>query len=190
MPILGVFASSLQKVTGSFDSIATATVGAGGSGTITFSSIPSTYSHLQIRLIGRTDRSSAGIDQMNIRFNSDTGSNYVTNHYIQGTGSAVYAGANTAGTLMTVYRLTADGSPTLSNAFGVAVIDILDYTNTNKYKTLRTVGGQNMGSVSGEVFLVSAAWMSTAAVSSITITPNTGTLFKQYSQFSLYGVMA
>lgn len=32
-----------------YDSIATTTVGAGGAASITFSSIPSTYQHLQIR---------------------------------------------------------------------------------------------------------------------------------------------
>lgn len=193
MPILGSIASQNTKSflfapSGAYDSIATTTVGSGGTGTITFSSIPATYTHLQIRLIGRTNRTSAGIDQMNIRFNSDTGSNYVTNHYIQGNGSAVYAGANTSGTLMTVYRLTADGSPTLASSFGTSIIDILDYANTNKYKTLRALSGQDMNTVSGEVFFVSAAWMSTVAVSSITITPNTGTLFNEYSQFALYGI--
>lgn len=168
--------------------IASTLVGSGGVGVIEFLDIPQTYKHLQIRLIGRTNRSTAGIDQMNIRFNSDTGINYVTNHYIQGNGSAVYAGANTSGTFMTVYRLTADGAPTLSNAFGTSIIDILDYANTNKNKTLRALSGQDMNTVSGEVFFVSAAWMSTTAISSITITPNVGTLFNQYSRFSLYGI--
>ena len=168
--------------------IASTLVGSGGVGVIEFLDIPQTYKHLQIRLIGRTNRSTAGIDQMNIRFNSDTGANYVTNHYIQGNGSGVFAGANTSGTLMTVYRLTADGAPTLTGAFGTSVIDILDYANTNKYKTLRALSGQDMNTVSGEVFFVSAAWMSTTAVNSITITPNVGTLFNQYSRFSLYGI--
>jgi len=187
---IGIYASQISGhlVNPAYDSIATTTVGSGGTGTITFSSIPATYTHLQIRLIGRTNRSSAGIDQINIRFNSDTGSNYITNHYIQGNGSAVYGGANTSGTLMTVYRLTADGAPTLASSFGTSIIDILDYSNTNKYKTLRALGGQDMNTVSGEVFIVSAAWMSTSAVTSITITPNTGTLFNQYSQFALYGI--
>ena len=189
---IGIYASQISghlfAPSGAYDSIATATVGSGGTGTITFSSIPATYTHLQIRLIGRTNRSTAAIDALNMRFNSDTGSNYVTNHYIQGNGSAVYAGANTSGTLMTIYRLTADGAPTLTSSFGTSVIDILDYANTNKYKTLRALGGQDMNTVSGEVFIVSAAWMSTSAVTSITITPNTGTLFNEYSQFALYGI--
>jgi len=191
-PILGIYASQISghlfAPSGAYDSIATVTVGSGGSGTITFTSIPSTYTHLQIRLIGRTNRSTAAIDALNMRFNSDTGTNYVTNHYLQGNGSAVYAGANTSGTLMTIYRLTADGAPTLASSFGTSVIDILDYTNTNKYKTLRALSGQDMNTVSGEVFFVSAAWMSTSAVTSITITPTTGTLFNEYSQFALFGI--
>jgi hypothetical protein len=168
--------------------IASTLVGAGGVNSIIFNDIPQGYKHLQVRLIGRTNRSNASIDQINMRFNSDTGSNYVTNHYIQGNGSAVYVGANTSGTLMTIYRLTADGSPALSNTFGVIIMDILDYANINKYKTIRALGGHDMNTVSGEVFFTSAAWMSTTPVSSITITPNTGSLFNQYSRFSLYGI--
>jgi len=57
---------------GSYESIASAS-GTGSSGTITFSSIPSTYTHLQIRGIGRNSYPST---QVNVRFNSDTGSNY------------------------------------------------------------------------------------------------------------------
>lgn len=184
----GATGISLALENNFMEPIASTLVGSGGVGVIEFLDIPQTYKHLQIRLIGRTNRSTAGIDQMNIRFNSDTGINYVTNHYIQGNGSAVYAGANTSGTFMTVYRLTADGAPTLSNAFGTSIIDILDYANTNKNKTLRALSGQDMNTVSGEVFFVSAAWMSTTAISSITITPNVGTLFNQYSRFSLYGI--
>lgn len=184
----GATGISLALENNFMEPIASTLVGAGGVNTVIFNDIPQTYKHLQIRLIGRTNRSTAGIDQMNIRFNSDTGINYVTNHYIQGNGSAVYAGANTSGTFMTVYRLTADGAPTLSNAFGTSIIDILDYANTNKNKTLRALSGQDMNTVSGEVFFVSAAWMSTTAISSITITPNVGTLFNQYSRFSLYGI--
>jgi hypothetical protein len=58
-----------------FESIATTTVGAGGATTITFSSIPATYQHLQIRVLARTNRS-AGVDIMSMRMNGDTGNNY------------------------------------------------------------------------------------------------------------------
>jgi hypothetical protein len=192
MPILGIVASGRQPAlnASSYASIATVTVGSGGTATVSFTSIPATYTHLQIRLIGRTNRSAANSDQINVRFNSDSGANYSTNHYLEGNGSSAGAGtAGTSGNQMVVYRLTADGAPSLANAFGAYIIDILDYSNTNKYKTLRSLGGQNQNTTSnGALFYVSAAWMSTSAVTSITITPNVGPLFNQYSQFALYGI--
>jgi len=193
MPVLGIVASQISghlfAPSGAYDSIATVTVGSGGSSTITFSSIPSTYKHLQIRLIGRTSRSAANSDQINIRFNSDSGANYSTNHYLEGNGSAAGAGtAGTSGTQMVVYRLTADGAPSLANAFGAYIVDILDYSDTNKYKTLRSLGAQDQNTIGGALFYVSALWMSTSAVNSITITPNVGPLFNEYSQFALYGI--
>jgi hypothetical protein len=51
MPILGIIASAItgNLVTTSYESIETVTVGSGGSATVTFSSIPATYTHLQIK---------------------------------------------------------------------------------------------------------------------------------------------
>ena len=68
-----------------FYSLATTLVGAGGSSTVTFSSIPSGYKHLQIRAIARTNRS-AGVDIMSMRMNSDTGNNYA-DHLVYGDGA-------------------------------------------------------------------------------------------------------
>ena len=80
---------------GDYDSIATVTVGAGGSASITFSSIPSTYKHLQIRLFGRTTAANVQ-SYAKLEFNSDTtGANYYS-HYIQADGSTVAAGANSS----------------------------------------------------------------------------------------------
>jgi hypothetical protein len=56
MPILGIIASAItgNLVTTSYESIATVTVGGGGAATVAFTSIPATYTHLQIRGIGRS----------------------------------------------------------------------------------------------------------------------------------------
>lgn len=166
-----------------FESIATVTVGAGGSANIEFTSIPSTYTHLQLRLIGRSNRS-ANFDVMRLRCNTDSGSNYAY-HTLYGDGTSVSATAQTSQTELSFNRLA--GNNATANDFGVMVIDLLDYKNTNKYKTVRNLGGaDNNGS--GEIYFESGLWMSTSAITSIKIYPGVGTSFNQYSTAALYGI--
>ncbi len=177
-------------ISGAYDSIATTTVGAGGAASITFSSIPATYTHLQIRAISHcTDTSSTGYGLY--RFNSDTGANYAS-HVLFGNGSV--AGANTGlGTSTTrSYWGTIPSQASasfLSSSFAATVVDILDYTNTSKYKTTRILHGQDQNTfTTGGTEFISGLWQSTAAISSITLGLETGTNFFQYSSFALYGI--
>ena len=182
MPILGIIASSItgNLVTNSFESIATVTVGAGGSSTVTFSSIPSTYKHLQVRGIQRT---SAGTNNwgLRIRLNSDTGSSY-THHNLRGDG----ANASAEGYANQTYMYLDRAAPSDANIFGGVVIDFLDYTNTNKYTTMRGLAGQDRNGA-GQISFNSGVWMNTAAVNSLTFTLESGN-FTQYSHFALYGI--
>jgi hypothetical protein len=168
---------------GDYESIATVTVGSGGQATITFSSIPSTYKHLQLRYTARTDRA-ATQDFLLTRFNSDTGSNY-SYHQLYGDGSAAGSSAGTTQTSMQS-GVTAGATATAS-IFGAGFIDILDYADTNKYKTLRTLDGLDRNGA-GQVEVYSGNWRSTSAVSTITITSFGSANFVQYSQFALYGI--
>lgn len=185
MPILGIIASSLPAAAGDFESIATVTVGSGTQNEITFSSIPSTYTHLQLRLIGRTNRTSNTQANVVMRFNNDTGSNYAF-HDLYGDGSSVTASATTSQTNIVVNRIT--GADAISNNFGAIIVDILDYKNTNKYKTIRALGGvDNNGS--GAVSFSSGVWMNTNAITEIDLTTIAGTFnYTQYSHFALYGI--
>jgi hypothetical protein len=164
-----------------FVSIATVSVGAGGSAAATFSAIPSTYKHLQIRAIGRND--GAPVDAR-YTFNSDTGSNY-SYHLLVGNGST---GASYSATSQTFLRGAPYADQTAS-IFGAGVTDILDYTNTNKYKTVRTLTGMDNNTVNyGQIQFYSGLWMNTAAITTITITPSAGTVWTQHSSFALYGI--
>jgi hypothetical protein len=159
-----------------YESIATVTVGAGGSSTFTFSSIPSTYTHLQVRASWLNSANSNNW----FRLNGDTGANYA-GHELGGDGSSAYASAyssNSEGALF-AYAST-------STAAGVAVIDILDYNDTNKFKTTRTLSGQDRNG-SGLIALRSSLWRSTSAVTSLTFYSQSGS-FSQYSSFALYGI--
>ena len=165
--------------TGSFESIATTTLGS-TSASVTLSSIPSTYTHLQIRVLG--SMSASGSDDLCLRFNSDTGSNYAT-HYLVGNGSTASAGSYTSATFT---RAGANSMPTATNTYGVAIIDLLDYANTSKYKTMRALTGNDTNGA-GYVALGSGLWQSTSAINSITLYPFAST-FTANSQFALYGV--
>lgn len=182
--IAAIHGTGVAASTNSYESIATVTVGAGGSSSISFSSIPSTYKHLQIRAIGRTDRASLFGDYGKLTFNSDSGANY-SDHQLQGDGTTVTAGAATSANFIRINRFAA--ATATANAFGALTIDVLDYADTNKYKTLRNLGGIDSNG-SGDIFFISGNWRSTTAVSSITIAVGGGTVFNQYSKFALYGI--
>ena len=161
----------------SYESIATQSVGAGGASSITFSSIPSTYKHLQIRFIANN----ASQQDIYVRFNSDTGSNY-WRHYLYGNGTTAVAAADAAAN----DKLSLGFTSTSASIFGNGIMDILDYTNTSKNKTTRSLCGYDANG-SGYVVLFSGLWSSTAAINSITAFPTSGN-FNQYSQFALYGI--
>lgn len=171
--------AAFAPVFGAYDSIATA-VGTGSNDEITFSSIPSTYTHLQVR--GIANATNVG-STMNIRLNGDGGSNY-TRHRLIGDGSSVSALGQTS--QVQIPFLGNAGLPTASNTYGVFVIDILDYTNTNKYTTVRLLSGQDSNG-SGGVDFTSGLWLNTAAVTSLTLRINTST-FSIPTQFALYGI--
>jgi hypothetical protein len=173
MPILGIIASSMQ-LAGDFESIATAN-GTGASGVITFSSIPSTYKHLQIRYIGR---SSSGADGY-ITLNGSTSAS--RRHWLTGDGASMSGSNDTQG-----YVVPTAGSSDATSIMGVGVIDILDYANTNKNKVTRTLGGIDRNG-SGYVILYSGLWATTSAISSFTITATSGN-WTTASTFALYGI--
>lgn len=174
---LGIFASASNVAATSFESIATVTVGSGGASTVDFTSISSTYTHLQVRFIAAS--SSADMDIW-ARFNSDSGTNYAR-HRIYGDGSSVAADAEANSNAIDTFGRTGSGTSNFSGN----VVDILDYANTNKYKTTRSLFGRDSNG-SGYMMFSSGLWMNTNAITSISLFPQTGN-FTQYSHFALYG---
>lgn len=181
MRILGVTASS-NKGYKSYESIATYT-STGSAGDIEFTSIPGTYKHLQLRGILRTN-DSGSFNNQTLRFNGDTASNYAL-HRLRGDGANTAAnGVANIGSINDFMRAT--GSGIASNIFSAAIVDILDYADTNKYKTIRVLNGQDANG-SGEIILVSGLWRSTSAITSLKIFVSGGTAISG-STFALYGI--
>jgi hypothetical protein len=180
--LIGIIASSGKVAGGDYESIATAN-GTGSAGTITFSSIPSTYKHLQIRGIGRT--TATGGIQTTLRMRVNGYSSTYPFHRLLGNGSSASASSSTTEVYFQDVVSVATNSAT-SNAMGAFVIDILDYANTNKNKTIRSLSGTD-GNGAGEVIFGSGLYMETTAISSITLEAN-GQNWTSTTSFALYGI--
>ena len=156
--------------------------------TVTFSDIPQSYEHLQLRIFCRTNRNVSDGDYLLMRFNSiSSTASYYAQHYLRGNGSAVLAAADGTGTASYLERFPALN--TTASTFGTAIIDILDYTNTNKNKVWRSLAGYDgNGDASANIRLASGMLLSTPAISSITLTSGTDSSFVQNSSFALYGI--
>jgi hypothetical protein len=183
---LGIFASANTTVNTSFESIATVTVGSGGSSTVSFSSIPSTYAHLQVRWIARTSAAAPGSEGDLIIVYGTPHANNGYAHMLYGNGSSASV-TNTGGTAYSQYASYTTGSTQTASSFGAGVLDVLDYANTNKYKTWRTLGGWD-GNGSGFISLSSGLQADSSALTGITFATNSGNSFAQYSTFALYGI--
>lgn len=178
----GILAASGSGAAGAMELIST-TILSTTSTSVTFSSIPATYKHLQIRATTRTDRSGIHVASVIASCNSDMSSNY-SYHQLYGTGSAVgsYGLANTTGYIATATAATQTGS-----VFTSLISTLLDYANTTNYKTFRTLHGFT-GSAGHNIELSSTNWRNTAAVSTLTLTAGSGSNFIAGSRFSLYGI--
>jgi hypothetical protein len=167
-----------------FQSIASAT-GTGSSGTITFSSIPSTFTHLQVRFNGRTTRTT-NLEGYSIRYNGDSGTNYAY-HTFYGDGSVAVVEGITAST-GGIIGWTATDFHT-SSVMGVSITDIFDYNSTSKNKVSRAFTGYD-GIGSGREGITSSVWLSTAAITSLSLVTNSGFNWTTDTTVALYGIKA
>ena len=179
---LGVLAASgAGGAAPAFESIATA---AGSGSSVTLSSIPSTYSHLQIR--GVNYFTGSDYRWLGIRMNGDTGNNYSAHWMLGDSNSNVYANGTASYDNVRYWN-----SLVPSSDYGIAfIIDILDYASTSKYKTVKIFAGQNDNNAdnAGLVYLGSGLWQSTAAISSLTFLNSTGSFSPTGTTWGLYGI--
>lgn len=184
---VGIYASQISghlwAPNGAYDALATVTVPSGGVTSIEFAGIPQGYKHLQLRILSKLNYGNWWAST-SMRFNGDSGNNY-SYHDLYGDGGTMAAQNATSQNKM--YIGWSSGTTPSSTTFGAIIVDILDYTATNKNKTVKSLTGID-GNGGGIISLESNAWYSTNAVNSISIIPNNGTTFQQYSQFALYGV--
>jgi hypothetical protein len=162
---------------GAYESIATATPS--GVSSVTFSSIPSTYQHLQIRI----NAINASVTQYLIRPNNDTTNANYACHSLNGDGSAAGASGSTASNPIIACNLS---NPSTSSP-QTMIIDIQDYASTTKLKTIRVLTGNDRNGAGG-IELNSVLWRSTSAITSL-VFPNANNVnYNSGSVFSLYGI--
>lgn len=171
----------------SFDSIQTLS-GNNSSNTLTFSSIPQTYKHLQIRCLSQNTAGGSGNAAAQLYFNGvNTGTSYSWS-FLQTSGGTPGASYTVSTSSITLIGLECYPGSTATSSVGV--IDILDYASTSKNKTIRYFGGAN-GNETGGAYafgISSGTYVDTTAITSISIKNSSGTAFANMTRFALYGI--
>tara|TARA_R110000751_G_scaffold91669_2_gene179785 strand:- start:203 stop:775 length:573 start_codon:yes stop_codon:yes gene_type:complete len=183
----GFWAASGGGAAGAFDLLETTTT-SGSPSFITFSGLGSYsgYKHLQLRITARSDFG-GGLNQLAFRINDVATSSYAQ-HSLEGDGTSVTSAAFASRSNMSAPDSIA-GSGASANIFGAAVVDILDFSSTNKNTTIRgLVGTAATGDISepNKIMLFSGMYNSTDAVTSIRCTVTD--TWADNSRLSLYGV--
>lgn len=193
MPLLETFANASARgyetfgpagASSSYELISTTTL-SGYAGSVTFSSIPSTYKHLELRM---SARNTTGNDfkTIGLRFNGDTGGNSYSGHRLY--SNPTISANSYAGGLSYMPLQIAGNSQGNGSIYGGNIIQILDYANTNKNTTAKTFSWSTYGNGSSYVSLYSGGWANNSAVNSITILDTSSDSFFANSRFSLYGI--
>ena len=191
MPILGVVASSITSKTGDYDWISSYVVPNTTTASFSITGIPSTYKHIELRGSVRVTRPGQYGGELYVGLNNDTTN---SNYYNHETAAYPPAGTNTGASWQSsgypgfyAIRTTADAAQT--GNFAPFVLNIADYTNTNKKKNIRMLNGWEVNTSSyGQMLLFGGLWQGTAAVNRIDFGMAYGTYIAQGSVFNLYGI--
>ena len=181
-PMIGIMASAaMGSKRSSYESIATLS-GTGASATISFTSIPNTFKHLQIRVLGRSSNAATN-DLFTVFANGDTTAGNYAYHRLNGDGATV----TTTGAASSSPRIGyVTGATATADVMGVTILDIIDYASTTKNKTFKSFSGQDRNGA-GIVWLASGLWMSTSAINQIDLTL-VGLNWTTQTTIALYGI--
>jgi len=159
-----------------YEPIATTTVATTGN-TVTFSSIPATYTDLILVSFARRGINSSGGDGLKCQFNGDSASNY---SFSFGAGDGSSANYSTS-TGQTIFIAGSCGD----SKYNASICHILNYANTSTYKTVLTRANDTTDQ---NVSISVSLWRSTSAINSIYINAANG--FNSDTIFTLYGIKA
>tara|TARA_R110000822_G_scaffold73605_3_gene176873 strand:+ start:70 stop:576 length:507 start_codon:yes stop_codon:yes gene_type:complete len=161
-----------------YDQLATTTVGVGGAASIDFTSIPSTYTDLVLKISGRSSfHDGTTWSGLAITFNG----NAVTGKRLYGVGSGTASSDSS-----TPFGGAISGDTATASTFGNQEIYIPNYAGSS-YKSSSIDSASESNSTAALLMLNATLWSYTAAVNQITLTPAIGS-FVEYSTAYLYGV--
>jgi hypothetical protein len=166
-----------------FVKIAGVTVGAGGASNIDFTSIPSTYTDLVIKLSSRIG-SAADRDGVLLTFNNNTSNYSFRRLYGYDSGSTA---SDTASSQSTIAIANTTANNATANTFGSHEIYVPNYAGSNNKSLSADATAENNSSTSWVSTLTAGLWGNTAAINRVTLTPLSST-FMQYSTATLYGI--
>jgi len=166
-----------------YELISGVTVGVGGAANIDFTSIGSTYTDLILKVSGRT-ANAAYNDTIKLTFNGSSTSAQIKRLY--GNGASAASDADGSGAASINFYSTTGGTATTST-FGNAEFYIPNYAGSNQKSISGDLVTEN-NATSATAALGAGLWANTAAITQITLTPNSGLTFVQYSTAYLYGV--
>jgi hypothetical protein len=163
-------------MTSTYEMVATSNVSNGTTGTVTFSTIPSTYTDLILIINGGCDGGG-----LRMRFNSDTGSNFSTTT-MYGNGSSAASSRFSNQTYIDIAGVIG-GNTANTNT----IVQIQNYANTTTNKTALT----RCNTASSEVMATVGLWRSTSAITTVAIQAVNGNgYFTNGSTLNLYGIKA
>jgi hypothetical protein len=151
---------------------------------VTFSSIPATYTDLVIRASVRGNDATRTFGAITIKFNADTTTNY-SYLLLFGNGSSASADKGTSQTTTTAFYTNGDAAT--ANSFGNIEIYIPSYT-ASQNKPLSSFGVSETNDATARMGVAAGLWRNTAAITTITLTDYLGTNFLTSSSFYLYGI--
>jgi len=163
---------------GDYQSIATAIVGAAGATSVTFSDIPQTFTHLEVRA---TTLNASNFYTIKLRFNSDSGASYPTSQ-LTSSNPTSSSGSNQTDT----GAMIGVGARNATSYSAISIAKIYEYSKTNLYKRWIAFSGAD-GNGTGQTKNTFGYWSNTAAITNIECYAD-GSTMNQYTQFSLYGI--
>jgi len=165
-----------------YEPIATTTLGSAAA-TITFSSIPATYTDLRLILVTRGATGTGNRFDLQLNFNSDTGANY-SRTFLNGNGTTV---TSTRGTSVTYLYLGAIAGPSLvAGTFSLNTVDIFSYAGSTNKTVLATASNDYGTDSDSLVQSMVGLWRSTSAINRIDLVTNTS--FITGTTATLYGI--
>jgi hypothetical protein len=162
-----------------FELISTA-FGNSSAASVTFSNIPQSYKNLQLRIVAQT--TSGGPTDLYLRMNNDSTTGNYRDSRLYGFNGTLYSGGVSTNSIYSgSCGQVGDNAPT-----SAVLLDIVDYTNISKNKTIKFINGKPRN-VDVLIQAGSGVWLNTSAISSLTFFVGSGA-FSPQTRFSLYGV--